>query len=75
MRDYLYFRKALRFAPRSMEAASQFNRAVIPGEPNDSGRDPESRKVAENQIVLDLPPKPAGDAELRHSLMLRRNTC
>jgi hypothetical protein len=59
VRDYLYFRKALRFAPRSMEAAPQFNRAVIPAEPKDSGRDPESRKVAENQIVLDPGSHPA----------------
>jgi len=38
---------------------SQFEKAVIPGEPNDCGRDPESRKVAENQIILDPGSHPA----------------
>jgi hypothetical protein len=32
-------------APRAEETVSQFDKAVIPGEPNDYGRDPESRKV------------------------------
>ena len=52
---------------------SQSDRTVIPGEPKDGGRDPwfntlttlsevegESRKVAENQIILDPPPLSAG---------------
>jgi hypothetical protein len=32
---------------------SQFNKPVIPGEPNDFGRDPESRKEPENKNILD----------------------
>ncbi len=32
----------------------------------------ESRKIAENQMILDLPPTSAGDDELRHSLGWRR---
>jgi hypothetical protein len=55
-------------APRAEETVSQFEKAVIPSEPNDYGRDPESRKVGENQIILDPPPTSAGDDELRHSL-------
>ena len=35
------------------EAVSQFVNTVIPGERNAVGRDPESRKTAENQIILD----------------------
>jgi hypothetical protein len=63
------------------DAVSQFVNTVIPGEPNAVGRDlwfdklttlseveGESRKTAENQIILDLPPLLAGDDELRHSL-------
>jgi hypothetical protein len=33
------------------------------------GRDPESREVADNQIILDTPPLLAGDDELEHSLL------
>jgi hypothetical protein len=43
--------------------ASQFNDKVIPGEPEKVGRDPESSKFAENQIILDLPSLLAGDDE------------
>jgi hypothetical protein len=39
----------------------QFNRAVIPGEPSECGRDPESRKLVENQNALYLSAIPAGD--------------
>jgi hypothetical protein len=38
---------------------SQFDKSVIPGEPNDIGRDPESRKIAENQMILDPGSHPA----------------
>jgi hypothetical protein len=41
-----------------------FVKTVIPGEPTDCGRDPESRKVAENQNTLDPPPLSAGDDDL-----------
>jgi hypothetical protein len=51
-----------------LEAVAQFNKPVIPGEPNDFGRDPESKKGPENQNILDLPPLSAGDDELRHRL-------
>ena len=63
--------EAVRLPPDS-ETVSQFDKAVIPGEPNDCGRDPwfdrlttlsevegESRKVAENQIILDPGSHPA----------------
>ena len=52
--------------------ASQFDRVVIPGEQNDFERDPESRKLAENQTMLDLPPTSAGDDELGGALHLSR---
>jgi hypothetical protein len=45
--------------PSPRETASQFDKTVIPGEQNDFGRDPESRKLAENQIVLDPGSHPA----------------
>jgi hypothetical protein len=38
---------------------SQFNKTVIPGEQNECGRDPESRKLAKNQIILDPGSHPA----------------
>ena len=38
---------------------SQIDKPVIPGEPRDCGRDPESRKVARNQIILDPGSHPA----------------
>jgi hypothetical protein len=43
--------------------ALQLKDKVIPGEPKKVGRDPESSKFAENQIILDPPPKAAGDDE------------
>jgi len=56
---------------------SQFEKAVIPGEQNDFERDPwfdrlttlsevegKSRKLKENQTILDLPPTSPGDDEL-----------
>ena len=55
-------------SPPPLETVLQYDEAVIPGEPNDCGRDPESRKVAEIQIILDPPPSSAGDDELGHSL-------
>jgi hypothetical protein len=39
--------------PRRREGVSQFEKNVIPGEPKDCGRDPESRKVAKNRNILD----------------------
>ena len=38
---------------------SQLNDKVIPGEPKKVGRDPESSKFAENQIILDPGSRPA----------------
>jgi hypothetical protein len=38
---------------------SQFDEIVIPGEQNDIERDPESRKMVENQIILDPGSRPA----------------
>jgi hypothetical protein len=38
---------------------SKLEKSVIPGEPNDCGRDPESRKLAENEIILDPGSRPA----------------
>jgi hypothetical protein len=38
---------------------SQFDKAVIPGEQNDVERDPESRKHAENKVILDPGSHPA----------------
>ncbi|KPK31091.1 MAG: hypothetical protein AMK69_01465 [Nitrospira bacterium SG8_3] len=38
---------------------SQFDESVIPGEQNDVERDPESRKVAEDQAILDPGSHPA----------------
>ena len=38
---------------------SQFDETVIPGEQNDVERDPESRKMAENEIILDYGSHPA----------------
>ena len=68
------------------EAVSQFDKTVIPGEQNDVKQDPwfdklttlsevegESRELAENQIILDLPPTPAGDDEFRHGLRWEGN--
>jgi hypothetical protein len=37
----------------SQETVSQIENTVIPGEPKDGGRDPESREVAENRNILD----------------------
>jgi hypothetical protein len=45
--------------PLPWVAVSGFDKTVIPGEQNDFGRDPESRKVAENQIILDPGSHPA----------------
>jgi hypothetical protein len=42
--------------PLVYEDASQFDKTVIPGEPNDVGRDPESKKITRNQIILNPPP-------------------
>ncbi len=42
-----------------IERVSQFEKTVIPGGPNDVGRDPESRKITENQIILDPGSHPA----------------
>ena len=42
-----------------LEAVSQFDKPVIPGEPNHVGQDPESRKVVEIQIILDPSSRPA----------------
>jgi hypothetical protein len=42
----------------AQETFLQFNNAVIQSEPEDYGRDPESRDLAEYQIILDLPPPP-----------------
>ncbi len=50
--------------PPLWETEWQFDKGVIPGEPKDFGRDPESRKIAETQIILDLPPTSAGDDKL-----------
>ena len=47
------------YYPLPLEAVSQFHKAVIPGEPKDCRRDLESRKVAENQIILDPGSHPA----------------
>jgi hypothetical protein len=56
----------------AQETFLQFNNDVIPrlgrrdlrpGEPEDSGRDPESRDAEEYQIILDPPPKAAVDVE------------
>jgi hypothetical protein len=38
---------------------SQFDKAVIPGEPKDFGRDPESRRILKYQIILDPGSHPA----------------
>jgi hypothetical protein len=54
------------------EAGSQFYKTVIPGEPNDVGRDPESREAVGNRIILDPPPNVAGDDKLRPSLSRER---
>ena len=48
--------------PLPREAGSQFHKTVIPGEPNDVGRDPESRKLLENRIILDPGSRPAARA-------------
>ena len=61
-------------------------RDLRPGEQNDVKQDPwfdklttlsevegESRELAENQIILDLPPTPAGDDEFRHGLRWEGN--
>jgi hypothetical protein len=63
--------------PRRREGVSQFDKNVIPGEPKDCGRDPESRKVAEksNHSGSRLASRFAGfgrDDELRHALQERR---
>ena len=47
----------------AQETFLQFNNDVIPGEPKDSGQDPESRDAEEYQIMFDPPPKAAGDDE------------
>jgi hypothetical protein len=38
---------------------SQSDKAVIPGEPKVSGRDPESRRIVQYQLVLDPGSHPA----------------
>ena len=38
---------------------SQLDKNVIPGEPKDCWRDPESRKVVENEIIQDPGSHPA----------------
>ena len=43
----------------SSKSASTFDKAVIVGEPSVFGRDPKSRKVTENQIILDPGSHPA----------------
>jgi hypothetical protein len=40
-----------RFPPSG--TGSQLYKTVIPGEPNDVGRDPESREAVGNRIILD----------------------
>jgi hypothetical protein len=45
--------------PPPSESLLQFDQTVIPGEPRNSGRDPESRKVGENQNILDPGSHPA----------------
>lgn len=40
-----------RFPPS--ETGSQFYKTVIPGEPNNVGRDPESREAVGNRIIVD----------------------
>jgi hypothetical protein len=45
--------------PLDQEAVSQFHKTVIPGEQNDVERDPESRKLAGNQVILDPGSRPA----------------
>ena len=41
------------------EVVSKPDKTVIPGEPNHLGRDPESRKIAESQAVVDPGSPPA----------------
>ncbi len=41
------------------QAVSQFDKTVIPGEPNDVRRDPESREAVGNGIILDPGSHPA----------------
>ena len=41
------------------DTESQFHKTVIPGEQKDLERDPESRKIAESQIILDPGSHPA----------------
>jgi hypothetical protein len=50
-------------APDIYMTALQLNDKVIPGGPEKVGREPKSSKIAENQIVVDPPPKAAGDDE------------
>jgi hypothetical protein len=45
--------------PPPSETVSQFYKTVIPGEPNDVGRDPESREAVGNRIILDPGSHPA----------------
>jgi hypothetical protein len=42
-----------------IEAVSEFNKTVIPGEQNGLWRDPESRRILGNQIILDPGSHPA----------------
>ena len=84
--SYKRFRLSRFKIPPALETVSQFDKTVIPGEHNDVERDPwfdklttlsevegESRELAENQIILDLPPTPAGDDELQHGLRWEGN--
>ena len=48
---------------RQAEHSEKVLFSVIPGEPKDCGRDPESRKVTGNQIILD-PPAFAGGSRI-----------
>jgi len=56
----------------STEFMSQSRKGVIPGEPKDCGRDPESRKIVQYRIILDPPPLLAGDDRLLQSLSRER---
>ncbi len=56
-RDCLAMNKNRHSPP--LETVSQFAKTVIPGEPNDYGRDPESRKPKKIQNILDPGSHPA----------------
>jgi len=54
-------RKGLLLSPLSpaIGGCAAISKTVIPGEPKDLGRDPESRKLFENQTILDPGSHPA----------------